>query len=148
MEANRSKLLGGGALAALIVVLATAGPALAKPLTEKQWRRQANAICVQVGNEIGALDAELLEDYVRATPEQAAVFVGRAVPVFAEGIAAIDALDEPKALSADVKRLVRTTTKELRAVRDNPSILIETEGNALPKSGRISAALGIKCGTG
>ena len=127
------------------MVLATAAPALAKPLTEKQWRRQANAICTQVGNEIGALDAELLQDYVQSTPEQVAAFVERAVPVFSEGIAAIDALNEPRALHADVKRLVRTATKELDAVLDSPSILTETQGDALPKTGKISKKLGITC---
>jgi hypothetical protein len=144
---RRSKILGGGALAALMV-LATAGPALAKPLTEKQWRKQVRAICTQFGNEIGALDAELLEDYVKPTPEQAVAFVERAVPVFEEGIAAIDALEEPKALHADVTRFVRTAMKELDAVRDNPAIVFATEGNALPKSRKIGEKIGMKCNTG
>jgi hypothetical protein len=144
---NRSKILSGGALVALMVI-ATAGPALAEPLTEKQWRKRASAICTQTGKKVGALDAELFQDYVQPTPEQAAAFVERAAPVFEEGIAAIDALKEPKALNADVKRLVRTATKELNALRDDPSILIATEGDALPKSSKISGDLGIKCTTG
>lgn len=141
---NRSKIFGAGALAALMV-LATAGPALAKPLTEKQWRKQAREICTQTGNEIGALDAEMLQDYVQPTPEQVAAFVERAVPVFEEGIGALVALEEPKALHADVKRLLRTATKELNALRDDPSILIETAGNAIPKTQKLSGELGIKC---
>jgi hypothetical protein len=139
-----SKLAGVGAL--VLTVAATAPPALAKSLTQKEWRKQATAICENFGTELGALDAELLVDYVTPTPEQAAVFVGRAVPVFEEAIAAIDALDEPKALSPTVNRLVRTATKELAGVRDNPSILIETDGsNVLPKTHRISKALRITC---
>ena len=137
--------MGVGALVVLMVA-ATATPALAKSLTEKEWRKQATAICADVGTEIGALDAELLVDYVKPTPEQAAVFIGRAVPVFDAAIAAIDALDEPKALSPTVKRLVRTATKELAVVRDNPSILIETDGsNVLPETHKISKALRITC---
>jgi hypothetical protein len=144
---NRSKTLGGGALVGLIV-LATAGPAMAKTLTEKQWRMQANAICAQVANQIAALDADLLQDYVQPTPEQTATFVEQAVPVFNEGIVAIVALNEPEALHTDVKRLLRTATKELNALRDDPSILIETEGNAIPKTEKVAKELGIKCNTG
>jgi hypothetical protein len=141
---SRSKILAGGALAALMVI-ATAGSALAKALDEQQWRKQVAAICTQFRNEIGALDAELLVDYVQPTPEQAAVFVGRAVPVFETAIAAIDALEEPKALKAGVKRFVRTATKEVDALRGDPSIFIETEGNAIPKAQKIGRTLGIKC---
>jgi hypothetical protein len=141
---RRSKILGGVSLAALMVLVA-AGPALAKPLTERQWRRQANVICTQVGSEIGALDAELLEDYVQSTPDQVAAFVDRAVPVFEAAIAAVDALEEPKALRADVKRLVRAATKELDALRDDPSILTATQGDALPKTRKISEKLGLGC---
>jgi hypothetical protein len=91
------------------------------------------------------LDAELLVDYVEPTPERAAAFVGRAAPVFERAIDAIDALEEPKALKAGVKRFVRTATKELDALRDDPSIFVETEGNALPKSQKIGRKLGIEC---
>jgi hypothetical protein len=141
---RRSKVLGGGAVVVLMV-LAAGEPGMAASLTEQQWRKQVGAICTEFGNEIGALDAELLVDYVQATPEQAAVFVGRAAPVFEHAIDAIDALREPEALKAGVHRFVRTATKELDALRDNPSILIKTEGNALPKSQKIGRTLGIKC---
>jgi len=146
MNSKQGSKLAGVGMLVMLTVCAAAGPALAKPLPEREWRKQAKGICTQVGTEIGALDAELLVDYVKPTPEQAAVFIGRAVPVFEEAIAAIDALDEPKAVSANVKRLVRTATKELAGVRANPSILIETDGsNLLPKTHRISEALDIGC---
>ena len=146
MNTKRGSTLAGLGVLVVLMAFATAGPALAKPLTEKEWRKQATAICANVGTEIGALDAELLVDYVKPTPDQAAIFIRRAVPVFEQAIAAIDALDEPKALSPTVKRLVRTATRELAGVRDNPSILIETDGsNVLPKTHKISKALRITC---
>ena len=144
---KRSKILGGGALAALMV-LATAAPALAKPLTEKQWQRQVGAICTQIGNEIGALDAEMLQDFVQPTPAQAAALVERAALVFEEGIAAIDALEEPKSMNADVRRFVRTATRELDALRNNPSSITESDGNVFPKSHKIRKQLGAKCEDG
>jgi hypothetical protein len=85
---------------------------------------------------------------VPSTPEQVAEFVQRAVPVFEEAIAAIDALEEPKALRPEMKRLVRASTKELDALRDDPSILTATEGDALPMTGTISARLRISCTQG
>jgi hypothetical protein len=145
MKPRRGSKLAAAGVLVVLSVFAAASPALAKPLTEQQWRTRANAICTQSSNEIGALDAELLADYVKPTPEQASVFVGRAVPVFEKALAAIDALEEPKALSPNIKRLVRTATRELDALSDDPTILVATEGNALPKARKLSAALGIKC---
>jgi hypothetical protein len=141
---NRWKMLGSAALAALMV-LATAGPALAKPLPEKQWRKRASAICKAETRKIGELDAALLLDYVEPTPEQAAAFVAQAVPVFEGLIAAIDALKEPKSLKQDVARLVATATEELDAVRADPSLVIELDGAVLPKAQKINDDLGIKC---
>jgi hypothetical protein len=130
---------------AALVVLGTAS-AYAKPLSEKNWRKQASAICNRTNRDIGAIDAEVFVDYTEPTPEQLSSFLDQALPVFDRAVAAIDALDEPKALKRDVKRLVAAATAELEALRTNPQLLIETEGNAIPRTTKISRKLRITCG--
>jgi hypothetical protein len=141
-----SRHMGVVALAVAALFAMGSTTAGAKPLSEKHWRRQASAVCNRSNRDIGAIDAEVFVDYTDPTPEQLSSFLAQALPVFDEAVAAIEALDEPKTLKPDVKRLIAAATAELDALRANPQLLVETEGNPLPRTTKISRKLRITCG--
>jgi hypothetical protein len=141
---SRIKVFVAGALVAAVVV--GTGVASAKPLSERQWRRQADAVCKQVGkdlDELGSQVAPELGQNEQPSVEQFAAFMDQAGPVFEQALAAIDALNEPKALKKDVKKFEVATAAAVTRLQADPSLLA---GSADPfaKANKIARRLGLK----
>lgn len=108
--------LAFGALAAATVA--------GKPLSEQQWRKTTNNICVQSDT----LLAEAQDTAFAAVPqdgqpsiEQMAAYATAAEPILQQRIDSIDALKEPKKLQAKVKKMLKTAQRELDAFVADPN---------------------------
>ena len=143
MRARIKLLVAASCVAA--VVLSTS-VAFAKPLSEQQWRKQANVFCKQNNKDMNALESTAfagLGPNDQPTPEQLAAFTEQAVPAIEQTIAAIDALNEPKALKKDVKKLVALGYEAVAGMRTNPG----PENDAqFAKVNKIGKRLGLVCG--
>ena len=142
---SRIKMLVAGALVVAAVVVGTSA-AFAKPLSERQWRQQADAVCKQVGkdlDELGSQVAPELGQNDQPSVEQFAAFMDQAGPVFEQAFAAIDDLNEPKALKKDVKKFEVATAAAVIRLQADPSLLA---GSADPfaKANKIARRLGLK----
>ena len=142
---SRIKMLVAGALVVAAVVVGTSA-AFAKPLSERQWRQQADAVCKQVGkdlDELGSQVAPELGQNDQPSVEQFAAFMDQAGPVFEQALAAIDDLNEPKALKKDVKKFEVATAAAVIRLQADPSLLA---GSADPfaKANKIARRLGLK----
>ena len=142
---SQIKVFVAGALVAAAVVVGTS-VAFAKPLSERQWRQQADAVCKQVGkdlNELGSQVAPELGQNDQPSVEQFAAFMDQAGPVFEQALAAIDDLNEPKALKKDVKKFEVATAAAVIRLQADPSLLA---GSADPfaKANKIARRLGLK----
>jgi hypothetical protein len=138
-------MLVAGALVVAAVVVGTSA-AFAKPLSERQWRQQADAVCKQVGkdlDELGSQVAPELGQNDQPSVEQFAAFMDQAGPVFEQALAAIDDLNEPKALKKDVKKFEVATAAAVIRLQADPSLLA---GSADPfaKANKIARRLGLK----
>jgi hypothetical protein len=103
----------------IFILLAISGPALAKPLSDRQWRKQANVICKQFHADRGAiLPSSGLS--VVGKPDQARRYVEDATPLYEELITSIDSLDEPKARKKNVKTFVAALTAALATIENDP----------------------------
>ena len=142
---SRIKMLVAGALVVAAVVVGTSA-AFAKPLSERQWRQQADTVCKQVGkdlDELGSQVAPELGQNDQPSVEQFAAFMDQAGPVFEQALAAIDDLNEPKALKKDVKKFEVATAAAVIRLQADPSLLA---GSADPfaKANKIARRLGLK----
>ncbi|MCJ7439224.1 MAG: hypothetical protein MUP97_15860 [Acidimicrobiia bacterium] len=141
---NRFKLLVAGVVVAAVVL--STSVAFAKPLSEQQWRKQANVFCKQNNKEMNALSSVAfagLGPNDQPTAEQLAAFTEQAVPAIEQTIASIDALNEPKALKKDVKKLVVLGYDAVAGMRTNPG----PENDAqFAKVNKIGKRLGLVCG--
>jgi len=142
---SQIKVFVAGALVAAAVVVGTS-VAFAKPLSERQWRQQADAVCKQVGkdlDELGSQVAPELGQNDQPSVEQFAAFMDQAGPVFEQALAAIDDLNEPKALKKDVKKFEVATAAAVIRLQADPSLLA---GSADPfaKANKIARRLGLK----
>jgi hypothetical protein len=141
----RSKVLMVLVAGVAAVVLSTS-VAFAKPLSEQQWRKQANVFCKQNNKEMNALSSVAfagLGPNDQPTPEKLAAFTEQAVPAIEQTIASIDALNEPKALKKDVKKLVALGYDAVAGMRTNPG----PENDAqFARVNKIGKRLGLVCG--
>ena len=142
---SRIKVFVAGALVAAAVVVGTS-VAFAKPLSERQWRQQANAVCKQVGKDLDELGSQVVPELGQddqPSVEQFAAFMDQAGPVFEQALAAIDDLNEPKALKKDVKQFEVATAAAVTRLQADPSLLA---GSADPfaKANKIARRLGLK----
>jgi hypothetical protein len=125
------------------VVLTSGASAFAAPLSEKAWRKQANAICRQTDKDVQAATEEVLSglDPGQApTPEQNAAAVRQLIPLFEESIASIDALREPRTLRRDVRQLRLAVTRSLAVLSADPT---STDDTLFVDADRISRKLGL-----
>lgn len=135
------KLLVGACIA--FVVLTSGASAFAAPLSEKAWRKQANAICRQTDKDVEAATQEILSGLApgeEPTPEQNAAAVRRLIPLFEQSIASIDALREPRALRRDVRQLRLAVTRSLAVLSADPT---STDDTLFVEADRISRKLGL-----
>ena len=142
---KRYKLLVAG-ICVVGVVLSTS-VAFAKPLSEQQWRKQANVFCKQSNKDVGAIgDAAYagLGPNDQPTAAQNTAFSAQAGPRIEQTIASIDALNEPKALKKAVKKLVAVANDAVATMAANPST---NEDQALfDEVNKLSKRLGLVCG--
>ena len=103
-------------------------------------------MCKQVGkdlDELGSQVAPELGQNDQPSVEQFAAFMDQAGPVFEQALAAIDDLNEPKALKKDVKKFEVATAAAVIRLQADPSLLA---GSADPfaKANKIARRLGLK----
>jgi hypothetical protein len=142
---NRFKLLVAG-LCVAAVVLSTS-VAFAKPLSEKQWRKQANVICKQSNEDLSTISDEVLAGLGQndqPTVEQMAAFVEQAAPSIEQTIASIDALKEPKALKKDVKKWLAAATEANTTWQEDPATALDDD--LFGPANKIGKRLGVVCG--
>jgi hypothetical protein len=128
-------------------VLVHTGVAQARPLSEKDWRKQANAICKQIDTDLEAAADEALAELdpnTEPTAEQLAVYLREFIPVMRGGITSIAALEEPAALRKDVKRLKASVLLALAVLERDPA---NDEEDLFDEAARITKKLGLKACT-
>jgi len=128
------------------VVLGTS-VAFAKPLSEQQWRKQANVFCKQSNVDLTAISDEALAGLGpndQPTAAQAAAFAEQAGPSIEATIASIDALKEPKALKKDVKKFVVAARVATTTMQDDP--LAALDETLFAPVNKIGKRLGLVCG--
>lgn len=139
---RRSRLVAAGACI-VFAALTVGASAFAAPLSEKEWRKQANAICRQTDKDVEAATQEILSGLdpgQQPTPEQNAAAVRQFIPLFEEAIASIDALREPRALRKDVRQLRLDVTRSLAILEADPA---STDETLFVDADRISRKLGL-----
>ena len=134
------------------VVALSAGVALAKPLSEKQWKQRANAVCKQTNKQLDKIGNEVFAGLGRdeePSPEQTAAFAQQFVPVINDAIASIDALDEPKSLKSDVRKFKAAARAAVAAVEADPTSAFTGQRDPFAKVDKIAKKLGPKeCANG
>ena len=127
----------------VLLVLAGAGPALAKPLSKQEWRSQVRAICKQIDRDLDTAAEAALADVdpnTGPTPEQLAAATAAFIPVIRAAITSIAALDEPVAFRKNVKRFRAAVFRGLAVLEDDPS---NTDGDLFGAADKLAARLGI-----
>lgn len=138
MRVNRRHMLGTGALA-IFVVLAVSGSALAKPLSDRQWRKTANPLCEQFQEDRLAILPD--SGLAVTTREQALPYVEAAVPLYEELIDSIDSLEEPKALKKEVKKFLSALTSGVATLEDDPLAAFSPFDDPFAKANRAAKKL-------
>jgi len=124
------------AIIALLTLAATLGigggvaAAKTKPLSAKEFRELADAVCEETSRDVDELGDQHFGDLPRDQPlpvDRLEAFVTDVEPVIKERIDAIGALPPPKSLRKRVKKFLATTRRELAALVDDPSILLESD---------------------
>jgi len=141
----RFKLLVAASCVAAVVL--STSVAFAKPLSEQQWRKQANVICKQSNKDLNSMSAEAfagLGPNDQPTAEQYAAFIEQGGPSIRASLASIDALNEPKALKKDVKKMLGATLAALAVLEADPS----ADSDAVfAKPTKLFKRLGLVCGS-
>jgi len=142
---NRLKLLVAGLVVAAVVL--STSVAFAKPLSEQQWRKQANVLCKQSNKDLNAIADEAfagLGPNDQPTAEQYAAFIDQGGPSIEQTVASLDALNEPKALKKDVKKMLGVTLAALATMEADPSLDSDA---VFAKATKLSKRLGLVCGS-
>lgn len=137
---------------ALVGALGLGGVATAqtnKPLTKKQFIKQADKICLVSATTANELAEQYFGDLtVGEQPDAAglAAFWAEYGPIVQQEIDDIRALREPKADRKKVAKLLAAVQKSLDTITADPSVLLESEPFAKPD--RLAQAYGFKvCGS-
>jgi hypothetical protein len=128
------------------VVLSTS-VAFAKPLSEQQWRKQANVLCKQSNKDLNAIANEVFSGLganEQPTAEQYAAFVDQGGPSIEQTVASLDALNEPKALKKDVKKMLGVTLAALATMEADPSLDSDA---VFAKATKLFKRFGLVCGS-
>jgi len=139
----RLRLFVSGTLAAVVVL--SASGALAAPLSEQKWRKQGNAICKQTNKELNEIGNEVFADLgpdERPSDEQATAFVEQFVPAIEGAVSSIDALNEPKSVKKDLKKLKTAVAQALDTLEADPTSIVNED--LFLKVDKIAKKLGLK----
>jgi len=142
---TRLKLLVAGLVVAAVVL--STSVAFAKPLSEQQWRKQANVFCKQSNKDLNAIADEAfagLGPNDQPTAEQYAAFIDQGGPSIEQTVASLDALNEPKALKKDVKKMLGVTLAALATMEADPSLDSDA---VFAKATKLFKRLGLVCGS-
>jgi hypothetical protein len=141
----------GAAAASVVAVVAvvtlTTGVAMAAPLTESQWKKQANALCKQANKEIEPIEQEAfagLGEDEQPSPEQFVAFAALFVPVIEDALASIDALNEPKSLRSGVKKFTVAVTEALTTIEADPEGIFSGDTDPFAKADKAARKIGLK----
>jgi hypothetical protein len=98
------------------------------PMSPKQWRKAANALCEDRAEAQADLAADVFGDVPedgQPSLEQMTAFVEQLEPVVQQSIDDIDALAEPKSLRKKVRKLLKLAQADLDRLVADPSIGLE-----------------------
>ena len=139
------------AVSVVAVVLASAGVAFAKPLSETQWKKRGNAICKQINTDIDTIGNEVfagLGPNEQPTDEQVTSFVEQVLPVVEDGVASINKLEEPKSLKKGIKKFNCEVRKLIVKLDTDPTVLLSTP-DPFQTVNKAAKAVGLKeCANG
>ena len=134
------------------VVTMTGGAAFAKPLSEAQWKKQANAVCKHTNKDIEELNNEVfagLGENEQPSPEQVSAWVDRFAPIARKAVASVEALNEPQALRSTVKKFAAATSEAVEEIETDPVAAFSYEHDPFAKVNKIARKLGLKaCANG
>jgi hypothetical protein len=137
---NRSRVFtASGALVAAVTL--SAGVALAAPLSESQWKKQANSVCKQVDKDLAPIEKEAfagLGENEQPSPEQITAFVEQFVPIIEGAVASIDALNEPKSLKSGVKKFKVAVADVLAAIQADPVGVLTGDTDPFTKADKVA----------
>jgi len=145
---SRFKLFVAGSIVAAVVLGTSV--AFATPLSEQQWRKQANSVCRQLDKDLDEIADPFyagLDENEEPTRKQFAALAKQASPLFEQALASIDALNEPKALKKDFKQFEAAVSEAVAAMQDGPSAFTGGAGNPFARSDKIARRLGLKACT-
>jgi len=133
-------LAGGLALAGVAGATVTT-----RPMSERQWRKTANNICVQSQSLFDEAAKTALADLPpdgQPSIEQMTGLVTAIEPILQQKIDSIDALNEPTKLKKQVKKLTKIAQSELDTLVADPARGLE--GNPFSGASLASKKLGLK----
>jgi len=145
---SRFKLFVAGSIVAALVHGTSV--AFAKPLSEQQWRKQANSVCKQLDKDLDEIADPFyagLDENEEPTRKQFAALAKQASPLFEEALASIAALNEPKALKKDIRKFEAAVSQAVAAIQDDPSAFTDGDENPFARSDKIAQRLGLKACT-
>jgi hypothetical protein len=99
------------ALALVLAALASGCGGGDERLSEEEFRTQANAICEEYNEKLGAIGTP-------ESPEEIPQFVDEGIPVIEEGIAELRDLNPPEEFEEDYDAMLDETEKAIPAARD------------------------------
>jgi hypothetical protein len=141
------RLVSVAGVLTILLGLAAMGPAQAKPLSDRQWRKQATAVCEQFrADRLGILPASGLS--VVGHPDQARQYVDQAVPLYEDLITSIDSLDEPKARKKKVAAFVSALTAAIATIQENPLAAFSAFDDPFADANRAAKGLRLASCTG
>jgi hypothetical protein len=129
------------------IVAGTAGSAFAGPLSSREFKRQANAICAEGNQQIEAAAEQIfagLSENQQPSPEQLAAFAAVAIPSIKQQVESVAALEEPKSLQAKVRKLIRTARAAVAKIEANPSLLADEENDPFAATNKQLKKLGLR----
>ena len=113
-----------GALVLLLVGLFTVygtATSWAKPLSEKQWAKQANAICRAFKTDrLAILPVSGGSILASRKLDEAQRYVDQAAPLYERLITSLDSLQEPTSRAKNVKKFVTELAAAVKAIRSDP----------------------------
>ena len=146
-----SRKIGAGiaslALAGTIVG-GTASAVFADPLSSKDFKKQANAICKEGNEQIDAAAQQTfgsIPEGQEPSPEQLQAFAVVAIPNTKQQIEDVAALEPPKSLQAKVKKLITTARAAVAKIEADPSLLgAEGKNDPFAATNKQAKKLGLK----
>lgn len=133
------------ALAGSLVVAMATGAGAA--LSEKDFKKQGNAICKAGNAEIDAIAERVFADAPQDAPPDAAhveAFAAEFVPNVRGQVEAIGDLDAPKSLAKKVKSFLAEAERTLDEVEADPALLGDEQNDPFAKTFKLAKKVGLK----